>query len=67
MNSFIQNDLLPDIVKTTNPKIGVIALSTDFTIEQDYRSICHQIPVDIFVNRIPVSYTHLTLPTKRIV
>ena len=44
MNSFIQNDLTPDIIKTTNPKVGVIALSTDFTIEQDYRSICHQIP-----------------------
>ena len=53
MNSFIQNDLTPDIIKTTNPKVGVIALSTDFTIEQDYRSICHQIPVDIFFNRIP--------------
>ena len=53
MNSFIQNDLTPHIVKTSNPKVGVIALSTDFTIEQDYRSICHQIPVDIFVNRIP--------------
>ena len=112
MNSFVQNDLKPEIVKTVNPKIGLISLSTDFTIEQDYRSICHEIPVDIFVNRIPfenplnhenylkmadhisdvssqilpseeidiiaygctsgtiaiaVSYTHLTLPTKRIV
>ena len=53
MNKFIQQDLTPDIVKTNNPRIGVIALSTDFTIEQDYRNICHQIPVDIFVNRIP--------------
>ena len=53
MNDFKQNDLNANIVKTNNPKIGVIALSTDFTIEQDYRSICHQLPVDIFVNRIP--------------
>ena len=53
MNNFKQNDLTANIVKTNNPKIGVIALSTDFTIEQDYRSICHQLPVDIFVNRIP--------------
>ena len=53
MSTFVQNDLKAEIVKTVNPKIGVIALSTDFTIEQDYRSICHQIPVDIFVNRIP--------------
>ena len=53
MNKFIQHDLTADIVKTNNPRIGVIALSTDFTIEQDYRNICHQLPVDIFVNRIP--------------
>ena len=53
MNDFIQQDLSADIVKTTNPRIGLIALSTDFTIEQDYRNICKQLPVDIFVNRIP--------------
>lgn len=53
MNSFIQRDLDPEIIKITNPRIGLVALSTDFTIEQDYRNICHQIPVDIFVNRIP--------------
>ena len=53
MNTFVQNDLRPDIIKTINPRIGLIALSTDFTIEQDYRNICHQLPVDIFVNRIP--------------
>ena len=53
MTTFVQNDLRPDIIKTINPRIGLIALSTDFTIEQDYRSICHQLPVDIFVNRIP--------------
>jgi Maleate cis-trans isomerase len=53
MNNFTQHDLTADIIKTNNPRIGVIALSTDFTIEQDYRNICHSIPVDIFVNRIP--------------
>ena len=53
MNKIIQNDLTAEIVKTNNPRIGVIALSTDFTIEQDYRNICHSVPVDIFVNRIP--------------
>ena len=53
MNKFIQQDLTPDIVKTDNPRIGLIALSTDFTIEQDFRNICHHNPVDIFVNRIP--------------
>ena len=53
MTTFVQNDLRPNIIKTINPRIGLIALSTDFTIEQDYRNICHQLPVDIFVNRIP--------------
>ena len=53
MNNFTQHDLTADIVKTNNPRIGLIALSTDFTIEQDYRNVCHSIPVDIFVNRIP--------------
>ena len=53
MTTFVQNDLRPDIIKTINPRIGLIALSTGFTIEQDYRNICHQLPVDIFVNRIP--------------
>jgi maleate isomerase len=53
MNNFTQRNLTPDIIKTINPRIGLIALSTDFTIEQDYRNICHNLPVDIFVNRIP--------------
>ena len=53
MNNFIQNDLKPIIQSTTNPRIGVITLSTDFTIEQDFRKICHALPIDIFFNRIP--------------
>jgi maleate isomerase len=53
MNNFIQNDLKPIIQSTTNPRIGVITLSTDFTIEQDFRKICHSLPIDIFFNRIP--------------
>ena len=43
MNDFIQQDLSAEIVKTTNPRIGLIALSTDFTIEQDYRNICNTV------------------------
>ena len=53
MKEFNQIDLTPLIIKTKNPRIGVVTLSTDFTIEQDYRKICHLLPVDIFVNRIP--------------
>ena len=53
MKKFKQIDLNPYLINIPNPKIGLIALSTDLTIEQDYRRVCHDIPVDIFVNRIP--------------
>ena len=53
MKYFSQVDIKPRISKSSNPKIGVIALSTDFTIEQDFRRICHNQSVDIYVNRIP--------------
>ena len=53
MKEFNQINLTPIIENTPNPRIGVVALSTDFTIEQDFRKICHMLPVDIFVNRIP--------------
>ena len=38
--------------KETNPKVGLIALSTDQTIEKDFKNICSNLPVDIFINRI---------------
>ena len=53
MNNFFQKELSANINETTNPRIGVITLSTDFTIEQDFRKVCHGINLDIFFNRIP--------------
>ena len=53
MNNFKQIDVEPKLASAINPRIGLIALSTDFTIEQDFRRICYNLPVDIFVNRIP--------------
>ena len=44
--------IVPKFKKKTNPKIGLLALSTDLTIEKDFYSICHNLPLDIFVNRI---------------
>ena len=35
-----------------NPKVGLIALTTDQTIEGDFYTICKNLPLDIFVNRI---------------
>ena len=53
MKYFSQVDITPRLLKSTNPRIGVITLSTDFTIEQDFHRICHDQDVDIYVNRIP--------------
>ena len=53
MHNFVQHNLVPIIESTSNPRVGVITLSTDFTIEQDYRKIFHNLPVDLFFNRIP--------------
>ena len=53
MRNFEQINVSPYLLDIPNPRVGVVTLSTDFTIEQDYRRICHNMPIDIFVNRIP--------------
>ena len=42
----------PKLKKESNPRIGLLALSTDLTIERDFQSICHSLPINLFVNRI---------------
>jgi len=42
----------PKFKKESNPRIGLLALSTDLTIERDFHSICHSLPINLFVNRI---------------
>ena len=42
----------PKFKKESNPRIGLLALSTDLTIERDFQSICHGLPINLFVNRI---------------
>ena len=46
------NYIKPKFKKESNPKVGLLALSTDLTIERDFSSICYKLPLDIFVNRI---------------
>ena len=53
MKYFSQVDITPRILQSSKPRIGLITLSTDFTIEQDFRRICYNQNVDIYVNRIP--------------
>ena len=42
----------PKFKKESDPKVGLLALSTDLTIERDFQSICHSLPINLFVNRI---------------
>ena len=44
--------IAPKFKKKTNPKVGLLALSTGLTIENDFQSICQKLPFDLFVNRI---------------
>jgi len=44
--------IAPQFRKAFNPKIGLITLSTDLTMESDFYSISRDLPIDIFVNRI---------------
>ena len=46
------NYIKPKFKKESNPKVGLLALSTDLTIEKDFNSVCHKLPLDILVNRI---------------
>ena len=49
----------PKFKKIFNPKIGLITLSTDLTMESDFYSIIRDLPIDVFVNRIK-NYNPLT-------
>jgi len=49
----------PQFKKEFNPKIGLITLSTDLTMENDFYSISKDLPLDVFVNRIK-NYNPLT-------
>ena len=43
----------PGFKDKNNPRIGLIALSTDFAIEKDFNSLLVNLPLDLFVNRLP--------------
>ena len=49
----------PQFKDNTNPRIGLVALSTDLSIERDFNSIFLNLPIDLFVNRLPF-YNPLT-------
>ena len=45
----------PQFKKTSDPKIGLITLSTDLTMESDFYSIIRDLPVDVFVNELKIT------------
>ena len=46
------NKIKPQFIKNSNPRIGLIALATDFMIERDFINIIKNKDIDFFVNRI---------------
>ena len=49
----------PKYITKSNPRIGLIALASDFMIERDFINVIKDREVDFFVNRIEC-YTPLT-------
>ena len=42
----------PQFIKKTNPRVGLIVLSTDVMIEKDFLKVFKNVTADLFVNRI---------------
>ena len=42
----------PKYVSKSNPRIGLIALASDFMIEKDFINVIKDRDIDFFVNRI---------------
>ena len=53
------NKIAPKFNESQNPRIGLITLASDFTIEKDFTNIIKGKDIDLFVNRIH-SYNPLT-------
>ena len=45
------NKIQPQFIQKYNPRIGLIALATDFIIEKDFIKIIKDKDIDFFVNR----------------
>ena len=44
--------ITPEFIKSYNPRVGLIALATDFMIERDFIKVIKDKEIDFFVNRI---------------
>ena len=57
-----KNKIEPRFVNKGNPRIGLIALGSDFRIEKDFNNVIHGKDIDLYVNRIHC-YNPLTIET----
>jgi len=46
------NNIKPNFISKSNPRIGLIALGSDFRIEKDFNNVIYRRNIDLFVNRI---------------
>ena len=56
------NKIDPKFISKANPRIGLIALGSDFRIEKDFNNVIYGRDIDLYVNRIH-SYNPLTNET----
>ena len=60
----------PQFIKKTNPRVGLIVLSTDVMIEKDFLKVFNDVSADLFVNRIknynPVTADNLKKMSNKI-
>ena len=54
----------PQFKRNLNPKIGLIALATDFMIERDCNKVTKGMNIDLFVNRI---HCHFPLTSENLI
>ena len=54
----------PKFNSSTKPKIGLIALATDFMIEKDFINVTKDMDIDLFVNRI---HCHFPLTSENLI
>jgi len=54
----------PKYNSSTKPKIGLIALATDFMIEKDFINVTKDMDIDLFVNRI---HCHFPLTSENLI
>tara|TARA_B100001027_G_scaffold154535_1_gene108635 strand:+ start:16955 stop:17701 length:747 start_codon:yes stop_codon:yes gene_type:complete len=64
------NEIKPKFNLLNSPKIGLIALASDYVIEKDFRSVLKNKDIDLFVNRIesfnPLNKKNLLKMSKNI-